>query len=165
MSLIPLYGYIPNPNKPGEGNPLYVIKERQVSPTVYEYKGMIGHGVHEGEMKGEDYNSTSLVNDSTYPVKFLSFDMREFEFTYDTEKNLVTLNTYWRFECYDEEAKSLIKNVETDVPDDPEDENFHECYPYVRYPRSKDGIALSRAFDFIFQGKDVKVFAPKEEYG
>lgn len=165
MPLIPLYGYIPNPNKPGEGNPLYVLKERQISPTIYEYKGMIGHGVHEGEFKEEDYNSISMVNDQSYPVKFLSFDMRKFDFIYDTEKNLVTLNTYWRFEWFDVESASLKKNVETDVPDDPEDEHTYECYPYVRYPRSKDGIALSRAFDFIFEGKDVNVFAPKEEYG
>lgn len=162
MALIPLYGYIPNPNKPHEGDPLYVIKELQISPTLFEYRGVIGHGYHEGEFTEEDRNSDRVVADPAYPIQFIKYDMRDFVFTYDTEKREVTVKTYWRFESYEQEAKSLTFPIESDVVDDDPD---GESYPYFRFPRTKDGIALSRVFQTIFNGKSISVFAPKEYLG
>lgn len=160
MPQIPLYGYIPNPNKPHEGDPLYVLKETQVSPNIFEYIGFIGYGYHEGEFTEEDLNSDRIVKDQGYPVQFIKNDMREIKFVYDFEQNLVKVKTYWRFEMYEEEAISLKKNVITDLED-----KHPASYPYFRYPRSKDGIAISRVFDTLFQGRDITVFAPKELMG
>ena len=165
MAQIALYGYIPNPNKPHQGDPLYVLKEKQLSSTLYEYEGVIGHGYHEGEFKEDDWTSDRIVCEEGYPIKFIKYDMREFKFTYDTEKNLATVATYWRFECFEQEAKSLKNNVETDAENDSDEEDHEPCYPYFRFPRTKDGIAISRVFDTLFEGKDVKVFAPKELMG
>jgi hypothetical protein len=162
MTLIPLYGYIPNPNKPHEGDPLYVIRERRVSPTLYEYEGVIGHGYHEGEFKSDDWTSDRIICEEGFPIKFIKYDMRDLIFTYNTESNLVTIETHWRFESYEEEAKTLAKNVETDAIDKDEDET---SYPYFRYPRTKDGIAISRVFATLFKDKNVKVFASKEHLG
>lgn len=162
MAFIPLYGYIPNPNKPGEGDPLYILKEVQVSPTLFEYRGVIGHGYHEGEFREEDWKSDRIISDPDYPIKFIKYDMREFVFTYDLEKEEVTVETHWRFESYDQEAKSLTFPIESDVVDNDED---GASYPYFRFPRTKDGIALSRVFQTLFKDKAVRVFAPKRHLG
>lgn len=167
MTLIPLYGYIPNPNKPHEGDPLYVLKEEQISPTLYKYIGVIGHGYHEGEFKSDDWTSDRIIFEEGFPIKFIKYDMRDLIFTYNAETNLVTIKTYWRFESYEEEAKSLTKNVETDAIDKDADEEDKDdtSYPYFRYPRTKDGIAISRVFATLFKDKNVKVFASKDYLG
>jgi hypothetical protein len=119
-------------------------------------------------MNAED-GSLSEVNDIEeraktepgFPVRYIPTDMRDFSFTYDIEKSQVTVTADWRMQYHPAEAKSLKNNVVMEKPD--EDEDAADSYAYFRYPRSKDGIAVSRVFDKIFEGKNVSVFLPKSK--
>lgn len=178
MPLSKLYGYIPNPNT--ECEVLYILKEIQVSSTKYRYEGLIGYGYHEddfssvppitvfdsntGEEREEDGLSRAVENPD-FPFKYIPSDMREFKFEYDLESNKVILDTYWRYEMYEKEAKRLKKNVEIIDKDENDDEDDENEYPYLRFPRSKDGIAISRVFDFIFGDKDTHVIVSKKLMG
>lgn len=104
-----------------------------------------------------------VVDTPEFPCKYIPIDMRELNFIYNTETNLITLDTYWRYEVNEKEANSLIKNYESDHIDT--DEDSHISYPYFRFPRTKDGIAVSRVFNFIFKDKDIKIFIPKKHLG
>lgn len=175
MSLIPLYGYIPNPNIEGGGEVLYIIKETEITSNEYYYEGVIGYGFHEhdfalvpesvifdsktGKMSMEQ-NLNRAINNPEFPLKYIPTDMREFKFRYNKETKYVTVDTYWRYEMYDVEAKSLLKNVESDDIDDSDD--VHISYPYFRFPRTKSGIAISRVFNKLFDDKDIKIFVPKK---
>lgn len=37
-----------------------------------------------------------------------------------------------------------------------------DSYPYIRFPRSKDGISISRALNNIFKDREITIFLPKE---
>jgi hypothetical protein len=175
MPLISLYGYIDNPNCPEEGEALYILREIKESDTLYKYEGRIGYGWHEGDFSSVppttvmDSADGSLreVNDIEvrvktepgFPVKYIPTDMRDFSFTYDIEKLQATVTCDWRMQYHPAEAKSLKNNVVLEQPD--RDDDAADSYAYFRYPRSKDGIAVSRVFDKIFEGKNVTVFLPK----
>jgi hypothetical protein len=170
MSAIKLYGYIPNPIY---DDVFYVLKETQKSPTLFSYEGKIGYGSYEEEIINvpdtffidektrspiQEKNINGIVYNKEYPIAYYPSDMRELKFTYNTETNKVVLDTYWRYEICEEESNTILKNVEIEVIDD--DTNNYS-YPYIRFPRSKDGISISRLFNFIFAGKDITIFLPK----
>jgi hypothetical protein len=175
MPQIPLYGYIDNPIY--EDKVLYIVKEIQVSPTEYRYEGLIGWGFDENEfdsvpgsisinpITGESTvvkNLERAVNNPDFPVKYISYDMRDFIFNYDTEKETVTVGCYWRYEMHETEFNALKKNLESDHIDEDDD---GISYPYFRFPRTKDGVAVSRVFNTIFKDKNIKIFVPKEHLG
>lgn len=143
---IPLYGYIYNPVV--DDNVLFVIKETEISQDYYKYTGEIGYGTYiDGTIE--------------------SIDMRDFGFTYDVKARRVRVSCPWRYEVYEEEAAVLKQNVETDhIDPDDTDESRAKCYPYFRFPRSKDGIAVSRAINTIFSNQpQITIFLPKSCLG
>jgi hypothetical protein len=171
---IKLYDYVPNPIY---DDTLYILKEKQISSTLFRYEGQVGYGFHEYDFEsipdtmcvdsktGEvtyEKNIEGIVDDKGYPVKYYPNDMRDLNFTYDTEKNEVVVDTHWRYEVCEEEAKEILNNVKTDYVDD---ETCDYCYPYLRFPRSKDGISVSRLFNYIFPNKNIKIFLPKSFMG
>jgi hypothetical protein len=170
-----LYGYISNPIY---DDTLYILKETKISPTEFHYDGLIGYGFHEHDFDSvpasividvntgeriEEKNLDRVISNPEYPVKYIPTDMRELKFTYDAVKNLVTLDTYWRYEICEEEATAIRENI---VYEDKEsDDHSDYSYPYLRFPRSKDGISLTRLFDHFFPNKNVDIFLPKSYLG
>jgi hypothetical protein len=145
--LIPLYGTIQNPL---DSEVFYIVGETQLSPTRYSYKGKIGYG-----WVAEDPNNTS-EQEAGMPISYCSSDMRDFVFRYDTSDNSVHVQTYYRYAYAPEEAARLKRNVVGDTADS-------DSFAYFRFPRSKDGIAVSRVFNTIFAGKDIRIYLPAEE--
>jgi hypothetical protein len=205
MQKFPFFGYIPNPYYEGDTRKvLYVLKKNveQISSKDFYFEGCVGYGYLEEDadeypgciqLNLENGDVTQVKNFNShpdFPVKFQSEDMKDFAFLYDSEKNLVTIQSGWRYEMCDEIAKSLKVVVETDYVHEPyiyhgsecpnhienEDETVIECnckaeedddsdsYPYFRFPRTKDGVAISRVFAQIF-GNNIKVFAPANYLG
>lgn len=146
---IKLYGYIPNPIY---DEVFYILKEKQISPSIFQYEGKVGYGFYD----------SAPPSDAEFPVQYIPSDMRELKFRYDAEKNLVILDTYWRYENCEEEFKAIRNNVSTEDTNTDESDGY---YPYLRFPRSKDGISVSRLFDFIFADKKVRVIVQKTHIG
>lgn len=146
VPLIPLYGTIQNPLEEAS-EVFYIVGETQESPTRYSYKGKIGYG----------WVTDTSGQEAGMPISYCSSDMRDFVFTYDTSDNSVHVQTYYRYAYAPEEAARLKRNV---VGEDPADE---DSFAYFRFPRSKDGIAVSRVFNSIFAGKDIMIYLPAEE--
>lgn len=138
-SIIPLYGEIPNPYLTG-CDIFYVLTEKAISPTVYSYTGRIGYGYQcDGTKAG-------------YPVNFHATDMTDFAFEYDTAAARVTLTSGHRYTDFPEETACLKNNVEGAEADD--------GFAYIRFPRTKDGIAVARAINTIFTGKEITIVLP-----
>lgn len=142
-SIIPLYGEIPNPHLTG-CDIFYVLTEKAISPTVYTYTGRIGYGY---ECDGTH---------ATYPVNFHATDMTDLAFEYDTAAARVTLTSGHRYTDFPEETACLKNNVEDAEADD--DGGF----AYIRFPRTKDGIAVARAINTIFAGKEITIVLPAQ---
>lgn len=155
MSIIPLYGYIFNPL---EGcDVFYILKESQETPNKYLFEGRIGYGSMSEEDE-EDEETDISCNESDFPVKYTSADMRDFKFTYNIETKEVVVKTHYRYCYHPPEAQRLQKNVIAEIPD--EDEDTDNSFPYFCFPRSKDGIAVSRVFNTIFNEKDITIYLP-----
>ena len=155
MSIIPLYGYIFNPL---EGCDIfYILKESQETPNRYLFEGRIGYG----SMSEDDDERDISCNKSDFPVKYTEGDMRDLKFIYDTETKQVTVKTHYRYCYHPTEAQNIEKNVIAEAPD--EDEDADNSFPYFRFPRSKDGIAVSRFFNTLFNEKDITILLPANQ--
>jgi len=153
MSIIPLYGYIFNPL---EGcDVFYILKETQETPNIYRFDGRIGYGSMSEE---EDDEIDISCNKSDFPVKYTEGDMRDLKFIYDTETKQVTVKTHYRYCYHPAEAQRIEKNVVAEVPD--EDEDANNSFPYFCFPRSKDGIAISRVFNTLFKDTNITIYLP-----
>jgi hypothetical protein len=182
MSLIPLYGEIPDPVN---DSVFYIVDEYQESDAVFRYTGRIGFGeskdAMEKRLEGETTEDTEFI--TRYCVPYRQDDMRDFVFTYNTETNTVRIESYCRLSFHPEEAARISKNFILEIPthDATEQalkrahkgkefkkdlvvetidalkefliEDWNETYLYFRFPRSKDGIAMTRAMNYIFRDR------------
>jgi hypothetical protein len=187
MSLIPLYGDIPNCGNDFVNEPVfYIVDEYQESDAVFRYTGRIGFGESKDAMEkrleeGETTDDTEFI--TGYCVPYRESDMRNFVFTYNTESNTVRIESYCRLSFYPEEAARIYKNFTLEIPthDATEHalkrvhkgkefakdlvvetidalkefliEDWNETYLYFRFPRSKEGIAMTRAMNYIFKDR------------
>lgn len=184
MAQIFLYGTIDNPVY--NSDCLYIVKEEQISPSLYRYTGKIGYGIPESEFDSLPegvYDETRVVTNPEFPIKYIPSDMRDFVFVFNKDSNRVVVECGWRIESNQEEHDAIKHNTETDhisaaEDDETVDEEYKAykehrkstgydayMYPYFRFPRSKDGISVSRVLNTIFKDKDITIYLPKEYAG
>jgi hypothetical protein len=176
MSLISLYGSIPDPVN---DQVFYVLQEEQVSPTQIRFRGRIGFGMTADEYRKSCLEDGSQIDeeriDVSYSIPYVSFDMTEIQFLYDSEKSIVRLECFCRGTMYAEEAHR-IPRISMEMPSTAEvqgvvekvlrelaeyrDSSWEDSYLYFRCPRSKDGIAVARALHHMFAGKDIQIVYP-----
>jgi hypothetical protein len=188
--MIPLFGSIPDPVN---DQAFYVLKEEQVSPTQIRFSGRIGFG-----MTAEDYRKScnedgsemiEMQIDTSYSTPYVPFDMRDIQFLFDSETNIVRLECFCRGTVYAKEA-CRIPRISMELPTAEEvlvklrkkhqctevsegvvekvlkeleeyrDSSWDDSYLYFRCPRSKDGIAVARALQYMFGDRTIQIVYP-----
>ncbi len=143
MTPFPLSGYISSPQQSFDGCVLYVIEE--TSPGTFS--GRIGYGrlcdglscdhtviciQPDGSEVDEGHATAATLGNIAYHPS----DMRDFAFHWDPASRTVTIQCAWR--------------VWAANPDE-------EGRPYLRFPRSKDGIDVSDVIATLFPTDPVTI--------
>jgi hypothetical protein len=174
--MLPLHGDIPDPLN---GEAFYILKEEHISPTLWRYTGRIGFGhvvpVHDEDCI-QDFHIPYKSIDMT-DIQFL-YDTEKNEVRMECslrgqmmaeEAAAIPNNVTYEVPTYEELGTMMREKYKALVPplcaEDIQEtlldlqvsandwRQSTDSYLYFRCPRSKDGIALTRAMAHILAGR------------
>lgn len=154
-------GYISNFND--DENICYSLTRTQISEMETEYSGWIGYAlICTGETCSYEEEECKLANpnENIHPS-----DMTRFSCTYDSKHNWITITSPYRFE-YNSTIHPENHAFELNFADKKDLEEIDaNSYPYIRFPRTKDGVSISRIcltlFSDILQHDSPMIYFPK----
>lgn len=155
-----IQGYIP---ALGEDDEIcYSLTKQFISETQTVYSGLVGYAtICTGtecpvrtivcHANSDEVNEVHPENDSIH-----TFDTKPFSCMFDSVKNKVTITCPYRFELNPTRyLEDYAFELEFENPE--EKPNMDEnAYPYIRFPRTKDGVSISRICTALFSELPTK---------
>jgi hypothetical protein len=150
----------------GEPEVFYFLEKKELCESQIEYSGIVGYG---GACDGETCEYRDIVSnlvteevEEKHPEdrSVHMADSNSFSCIYDTTTNRVKITCRYRFEYNpDKEPEDHAFQLEFE---DPEEERATDScsYPYIRFPRTKDGVSISRICTKLFTTNPV-IYFPK----
>jgi hypothetical protein len=146
----------------------YFLDKEELSETQTEYSGPVGYGdICTGsncEYRDIISNLETEEVEEQHPEnsRYHMADSKEFSCIFDSATNRVTITCFYRFE-YNTDVHPE-DHAFTMVFEDPEEAEKMDgyTYPYIRFPRTKDGVSISRICREMFTTNPV-IYFPKRK--
>ncbi len=134
----------------------YMLNISNLGNSTYKYSGRVGYGTFcEGDACSykqiifliSDENDDELY--TPHPQEYFhATDTCQFECVYDAVLNRVSIESGYRIACT--QHPDPEDNYENMIFEDDRIQMDQGDYPYIRFPRTKDGISISRLCKAIF---------------